>query len=198
MCRCMSSAEIEELAKQYLQAKVDSGQFQIPPGVHYTFAGSYENQIRAQKTLAVVIPPALFIIFLILYLEFRTVSTMLLVFSGIIVAWSGGFLLIWFYNQPWFLNFAVFGVNLRELFQVHPINLSVAIWVGFLALFGIASDDGVVMGTCLVQSFRERRMTNKREVRAVVIAAGTRRVRPCRMTAATIILALIPVLSSTG
>jgi Cu(I)/Ag(I) efflux system membrane protein CusA/SilA len=198
MCRCMSNAEIEELAKQYLQAKVDSGQFQIPPGVHYTFAGSYENQIRAQKTLAVVIPPALFIIFLILYLEFRTVSTMLLVFSGIIVAWSGGFLLIWFYNQPWFLNFAVFGVNLRELFQVHPINLSVAIWVGFLALFGIASDDGVVMGTCLVQSFRERRMTNKREVRAVVIAAGTRRVRPCRMTAATIILALIPVLSSTG
>jgi Cu(I)/Ag(I) efflux system membrane protein CusA/SilA len=193
-----AEVDVVERARQYLQQRIDAGEFQVPKGVHYTFAGTYENQIRAQKTLAMVIPLALFIIFLILYLQFHSVSTTTLVFSGIIVAWAGGFLLIWLYAQSWFLNFAVFGVNLRELFQVHPINLSVAIWVGFLALFGIASDDGVVMSTYLEQSFRERPTTDKRQIRAAVITAGTRRVRPCLMTTATTILALIPVLTSTG
>jgi len=92
----------------------------------------------------------------------------------------------------------VFGVNMREMFQVHPINLSVAIWVGFLALFGIASDDGVVMCTYLEQSFRGGRAESVDEVRKAVIRAGTRRIRPCLMTTATTILALIPVLTSTG
>jgi Cu(I)/Ag(I) efflux system membrane protein CusA/SilA len=193
-----AEVDVVEQAQQYLQQKIDAGELQIPKGVHYTFAGSYENQIRAQKTLALVIPLALFIIFMILYLQFRSISTTTLVFSGIIVAWAGGFLLIWLYAQSWFLNFAVFGVNLRDLFQVHPINLSVAIWVGFLALFGIASDDGVVMSTYLEQSFRQRPTANREQIRAAVIAAGTRRVRPCLMTTATTILALIPVLTSTG
>jgi Cu(I)/Ag(I) efflux system membrane protein CusA/SilA len=146
----------------------------------------------------VVVPLALLIIFMILYFQFKSVVTSLLVFSGIIVAWSGGFLLIWLYAQGWFLDFSVFGVNMRELFQVHPINLSVAIWVGFLALFGIASDDGVVMCTYLEQSFRDRDFENTGDVRKAVIEAGARRIRPCLMTTATTILALIPVLTSTG
>jgi len=106
--------------------------------------------------------------------------------------------MIWLYAQNWFLDFSVFGVNMRELFQVHPINLSVAIWAGFLALFGIASDDGVVMCTYLEQSFRGRRIESVDEVRKVVIGAGARRIRPCLMTTATTILALIPVLTSIG
>jgi Cu(I)/Ag(I) efflux system membrane protein CusA/SilA len=106
--------------------------------------------------------------------------------------------MIWFYAQPWFLDFSMFGVNMRELFQVHTINLSVAIWVGFLALFGIASDDGVVMCTYLQQSFRGKRVESIGEARKAVIEAGTRRIRPCLMTTATTILALIPVLTSTG
>jgi len=106
--------------------------------------------------------------------------------------------MIWFYAQDWFLNFSVFGMNMRHLFQVHPINLSVAIWVGFLALFGIASDDGVVMCTYLQQSFRDRRLESIDDIRKGVIQAGTRRIRPCLMTTATTILALIPVLTSTG
>jgi Cu(I)/Ag(I) efflux system membrane protein CusA/SilA len=167
-------------------------------GTSYVFAGTYENQVRAQKTLMVVVPLALLIIFMILYFQFKSVVTSLLVFSGIIVAWSGGFLLIWLYAQDWFLDFSVFGVNMRQLFQVHPINLSVAIWVGFLALFGIASDDGVVMCTYLEQSFRDRRFENTGDVRKAVIDAGARRIRPCLMTTATTILALIPVLTSTG
>ncbi|MEN6423744.1 MAG: efflux RND transporter permease subunit, partial [Phycisphaerales bacterium] len=193
-----AEVDVVEQAQKYLQARIEAGELHIPPGVHYVFAGSYENQIRAQKTLAVVIPLALFVIFLILYLEFHSVSTTTLVFSGIVVAWSGGFLLIWLYGRPWFLDFDVFGVNLRTLFQVHPINLSVAIWVGFLALFGIASDDGVVMSTYLEQTFRARPTRNRQEIRDAVVEAGTRRVRPCLMTTATTILALIPVLTSTG
>ncbi len=167
-------------------------------GSSYVFAGSYENQIRAAKTLSVVIPLALFIIFIILYFQFKSTATSLLVFSGIIVAWSGGFLMIWLYSQEWFLDFGVFGVNMRELFQVHTINLSVAIWVGFLALFGIASDDGVVMCTYLKQSFQNKTPASVDETRQMVIKAGMRRIRPCLMTTATTILALIPVLTSTG
>jgi len=193
-----AEVDVVEVCQRYLKDKIASGEFVVPAGVSYTFAGSYENQIRAQKTLSLVIPLALFIIFMILYFQFKSTATSLLVFSGIVVAWSGGFLMIWFYAQDWFLDFSVFGVNMRELFQVHPINLSVAIWVGFLALFGIASDDGVVMCTYLEQSFRGRKIESIDNVRKGVIEAGTRRIRPCLMTTATTVLALIPVLTSTG
>jgi Cu(I)/Ag(I) efflux system membrane protein CusA/SilA len=193
-----AEVDVVEDCQRYLKAKIDSGEFVIPDGVSYTFAGSYENQIRAAKTLSVVIPLALFIIFIILYFQFKSTVTSLLVFSGIIVAWAGGFLMIWLYSQEWFLDFGVFGVNMRELFGVHPINLSVAIWVGFLALFGIASDDGVVMCTYLKQSFQKKTPASVDETRQMVIEAGKRRIRPCLMTTATTILALIPVLTSTG
>lgn len=193
-----AEVDVVEQAQAYLQSKIDGGEFVLPPGVSYTFAGSYENQIRAQKTLTVVLPLSLFVIFLILYFQFRSVATTLLVFSGIFVAWSGGFIMIWLYAQDWFLNFSVFGTDLRTLFQVHPINLSVAVWVGFLALFGIASDDGVVVSTYLDQVFRDARTTNAKELREATIVAGKRRVRPCLMTTATTILALIPVLTSMG
>jgi Cu(I)/Ag(I) efflux system membrane protein CusA/SilA len=185
-------------AQAYLQEKIDSGEFQLPAGVSYTFAGSYENQVRSEKKLQLILPLALFIIFMILYFQFRSVSTTALVFSGILVAWAGGFILIWFYGQNWFLNFSLLGTDMRELFQVHPINLSVAIWVGFLALFGIASDNGVIIATYLDQIFSSRSPENVEEIRAATVEAGERRVRPALMTAATTILALLPVLTSTG
>jgi len=193
-----AEVDVVENCQAFLKDKIDKGELVIPAGVSYEFAGNYENQVRAQRRLAVVVPAALFVIFMILYFQFRSVITSLLVFSGIIVAWAGGFLMIWCYAQPWFFNLSFFGVNLRELFQMHPINLSVAVWVGFLALFGIASDDGVVMCTYLEQSFAKASPSGKPEIRKAVIAAGTRRVRPCLMTTATTILALIPVLTSTG
>ena len=193
-----AEVDVVEDCQRYLQSKIDSGELAIPPGVSYVFAGSYENQIRAEKKLTIILPLALLVIFLILYLQFRSVASTLLVFSGIFVAWSGGFILLWLYGQDWFLNFSVFGVEMRGLFQVHAINLSVAVWVGFLALFGIATDDGVVMGTYLQQAFREADPKTPQEIRALVVAAGTRRVRACLMTTATTILALIPVLTATG
>lgn len=193
-----AEVDVVEDCQRFLQAKIDSGEFVVPPGVSYTFAGNYENQIRSQKTLMVVLPLALFVIFLILYFQFKQVITTSLVFFGIIVAWAGGFLMIWLYGQDWFLNFSVFGTEMRTLFQVHPINLSVAIWVGFLALFGIASDDGVVITTYLDQSFRTKQIDTIEDARKATIEGGLRRVRPCLMTTATTILALIPVLTSTG
>ena len=146
----------------------------------------------------IVMPLALLLIFLILYLEFRSVPLSLMVFSGVFVAFSGGFLMMGLYDQPWFLNFSFFGENLRDLFQVSPINLSVAVWVGFLALFGIATDDGVLVGTYLKKSFKENQPNSIQEIRDAVLEAGKRRVRPAMMTTATTILALLPVLTSSG
>jgi len=193
-----AEVDVVEECQDFLQSKLDSGEFVLPAGVSYRFAGSYENQVRAAETLAVVLPLALFLIFLILYLQFRAVTTTLMVFSGVFVAWSGGFLMIWLYGTPWFLDVDVFGINLRDLFQVHPLNLSVAVWVGFLALFGIATDDGVVIATYLRQSIERSLPTSVAEVREAVVVAGKRRCRPCLMTSATTILALLPVLTSTG
>jgi Cu(I)/Ag(I) efflux system membrane protein CusA/SilA len=193
-----AEVDMVEQCQKFLKDKIASGELVIPAGISYAFAGTYESQVRAQRTLAVVVPLALFVIFLILYLQFRSVITTFMVFSGIIVAWGGGFLMIWAYAQPWFLNFSLFGVNMRDLFQMHPINLSVAIWVGFLALFGIASDDGVVMCTYLQQSFGKVKPSTLKEVHEAVIKGGTRRIRPCLMTTATTILALLPVLTSIG
>ncbi|MCK5256234.1 MAG: efflux RND transporter permease subunit, partial [Deltaproteobacteria bacterium] len=193
-----AEVDVVEQAQEYLNHKIASGEFQIPAGVSYTFAGSYENQVRSEKKLMVVLPLALFIIFILIYFQFKSVPTTFLVFSGIVVCWAGGFIMIWFYAQPWFLDFSLFGTSMQNLFQIHPINLSVAVWVGFLALFGIATDNGVIMATYLGQIFSKKTQKSVQDVRGATIEAGERRVRPCLMTTATTILALIPVLTSTG
>ncbi len=193
-----AEVDVVEAAGRLLREKEASGAFERPAGVAISFAGTYENQLHASRTLRILVPLSLFTIFLVLYLQFRTVSTTLLVFLGVMVSWSGAFLLLWLYAQDWFLAFSVFGVNMRELFQVHPINLSVAVWVGFLALFGISDDDGVVMSTYLDQTFDRRKPQGISQIREATIEGGKRRIRACLMTGSTTILALIPVLTSTG
>jgi len=193
-----AEVNVVENAQALIQEKIDNGDLIVPKGINYQFTGTYENQLRAEKTLSVVVPLALAIIFLILYFQFRSVTTSLMVFTGIAVAFAGGFLMIWLYGENWFLNFSVFGENLRDLFQMHPINLSVAVWVGFIALFGIATDDGVVMATYLTQTFNRNTPETKKEIRASIVEAGEKRIRPCLMTTATTILALLPILTSAG
>jgi Cu(I)/Ag(I) efflux system membrane protein CusA/SilA len=134
----------------------------------------------------------------VLYLQFKSVSTSVMVFAGVFVAWSGGFLMLWLYGQPWFLDFHLAGLDLRQIFHIEPVNLSVAVWVGFLALFGIATDDGVLMATYLDLNFKGKPRRTRDEVRSAVINAATRRVRPALMTTATTLLALLPVLTLTG
>jgi Cu(I)/Ag(I) efflux system membrane protein CusA/SilA len=193
-----AEVNVVENAQALIQGKIDSGELIVPKGINYQFTGTYENQLRAEKTLSVVVPLALAIIFLILYFQFRSVATSLMVFTGIAVAFAGGFIMIWLYGLDWFLNFNFFGENLRDLFQMHTINLSVAVWVGFIALFGIATDDGVVMATYLTQTFDRNKPANKKDIRASIVEAGEKRIRPCLMTTATTILALLPILTSTG
>ena len=81
---------------------------------------------------------------------------------------------------------------------MHTIHLSVAVWVGFIALFGIATDDGVVMTSYLVQTFQKNKPTTRAHIKATVLEAGKKRIRPCLMTTATTILALLPILTATG
>lgn len=193
-----AEVNVVENAQDYLQSKIESGELIIPAGVSYKFTGNYENQIRATKRLMIVVPISLIVIFLILYFQFRSVVTASMVFTGIFVAFAGGFIMIWLYGQPWFMNFSVADINIRDMFQMHSINLSVAVWVGFIALFGIASDNGVIIGTYLKQVFEKNKPENIEAVRKSVLEAGNKRVRPAVMTAATTIIALIPVLTSTG
>jgi Cu(I)/Ag(I) efflux system membrane protein CusA/SilA len=194
----MAEVAVIDAVRARLDTAIENGELRVPRGVSYRFAGSFENQVRAAETLRIVLPLSLAIIFLILYLQFRTVASALIIFSGIAVAWGGGFLLIWAYNQPWFLDVNVFGANLRQVFRVQPINLSVAVWVGFLALFGIATDDGVVMATYIKQRLAKVQPQDVEAVRRATVEAGLRRVRPCLMTTATTILALLPVLTASG
>lgn len=193
-----AEVDVVEEAQQTIQRKIDEGKLKVPSGVSFKFSGSYENQIRAEKRLSIIVPLVLVIIFLILYFQFKSITTSLMIFTGIAMAFSGAFMMLWFYGQDWFLNFDLFEINMRNLFQIHTINLSVAVWVGFIALFGIATDDGVLMGTYLDQSFSNHKTNSIREIRKAVVIAGQRRIKPAIMTTATTIIALLPVLTSSG
>jgi len=193
-----AEVDVVEEAAKILQQKISSGTLKLPPGVSYKFTGNYEQQLRATKRLAIVIPISLIMILLLLYFQFRTVTASFIHFSGVFVAFAGGFIMLWLYGQGWFMNFSVAGLNMRDMFQMHPINLSVAVWVGFIALFGIATNDGVIMGTYIHQVFEQRHPATVHEVREAVVAAGMKRVRPAMMTTAVAVIALLPVLTSTG
>lgn len=193
-----SEVQAVEDANDRIQAKIAANDLVVPPGVSFRFSGSYENQIRAEKRLSFIVPLVLLLVMLILYLQFRSLSTTMMIFSGIAMAFSGGFIMLWLYGQPWFLHINLFDVDIRSLFQIQSIYLSVAVWVGFIALFGIATDDGVLMATYLDQSFSKRKTTSISEIRAAVIVAGQRRIKPAIMTSATTIIALLPILTSTG
>jgi copper/silver efflux system protein len=193
-----AEVDVVEEAAKILKQKTQSGELTLPVGVSYKFAGNYEHELRANKRLSVVIPLSLILILLLLYFQFQTVTASFIHFSGVFVAFSGGFIMLWLYGQGWFMNFSVAGINLRDMFQMHPINLSVAVWVGFIALFGIATNDGVIMGTYIHQVFEQRHPATVYEVREAVVAAGLKRVRPAMMTTAVAVIALLPVLTSTG
>jgi Cu(I)/Ag(I) efflux system membrane protein CusA/SilA len=193
-----AEVDVVNEAANILKQKTETGELALEAGISYKFAGNYEQQIRATKRLAIVIPISLLLILLLLYFQFKTVTASFIHFSGVFVAFAGGCIIILLYGQDWFLNFSVSGINLRDMFQIHPVNLSVAVWVGFIALFGIATNDGVIMGTYIHQVFEERHPATVHDVREAVVAAGLKRVRPAMMTTAVAVIALLPVLSSSG
>jgi Cu(I)/Ag(I) efflux system membrane protein CusA/SilA len=185
-------------AKLEIEKKLKTNELKVPDGLSFEFSGTYKEHLLSAQTLAFIIPICLILILIILYLQFKSALTSLIVFSGIAVAFAGGFILIWLYGQSWFLNFSMSEINFREVFHMGTINLSVAVWVGFIVLFGIATDDGVIMATYLNQSFSQKPTKGIEDIRINVIAAGKKRLLPCLMTTATTILALLPVLTASG
>lgn len=174
--RDRDEVSVVEDADALIQSKIQSGELKFPPGYYYQWAGQFENQVRAMNRLTLLIPVCLLLDFVLLYLGFNRWWIALLVFAGVIVSASGGFLMLLFYG----------------------FNLSVAVWVGFIALFGVAEDDGVVMATYLQQLFNERTPASVQEVRETVVEAGRKRIRPCLMTTATTVLGLLPVFLVEG
>ncbi len=154
----------------------DANQLSLPPGYSLEAVGSFRNQIEANNRLMWLVPLVIVINLLVIYLQFRHVPITLAVFAGIPVAFGGGMILL-----------AMYGAEMNT-----------AIWVGFIALFGIAVDDGVVIATYLDQVFTRRKLKTIADIRAATMDAGVRRIRPCLMTTVTTLMALVPVLLATG
>jgi len=167
----------------------------VPQGVTAEAAGRYRSQIRAQNRFAVLIPICIGMIFFLLYLNFRSWPTVFNVFAAAPVVVGGGLILIWAYPSLWDAAYAL-GMAPRP--SAGPIHITVAVVVGFIALLGIATDDGVVLATYLEQSFGRKPVLGVAEIRERVVEAGLRRARPCLMTTMTTIIALAPILVSTG
>jgi Cu(I)/Ag(I) efflux system membrane protein CusA/SilA len=152
----------------------------LPPGMTIEWSGQYENQIRAQHTLQIIVPAALFVIFILLYVVYRSAKEAAHVILAVPFALTGGVFL------QWWLGY----------------NFSVAVWVGYIALFGTAIQTGVVMVVYLDEAVKKK-MAERGEnfSRADLIRAvkdGARlRLRPKVMTVATIVAGLLPILLST-
>jgi len=178
-----AEVDVVNKVKAHFDELIKNGEIEIPAGINYVFAGNYEQQVRANKRLGLVVPIALALIFIILYLQFRSVTIALMVFSGVFVAFAGGFIMIQLYGSPTFMDFDLFGTNMRDLFQIKAINLSVAVWVGFLALFGIATDDGVLVATFLKDdSWNQRCCGRRRTAQSPTCDDDYRNHHPCLIT----------------
>jgi len=149
---------------------------ELPRGYSIVWAGQYENQVRATNRLLLLVPMALIINLLIIYLGIKNLRNSAIIFSAVPIAFAGGLILLW----------------------IGGFNTSVAVWVGFIALFGIAVDDGVVMMTYLQEAIKLHKPQNWGELKECIIEAGSRRIRPLIMTTTTTVVALVPVMWATS
>jgi Cu(I)/Ag(I) efflux system membrane protein CusA/SilA len=157
-----------------------ASQLVLPPGYTLLWSGQYEFMQRVKQKMKVVVPVTLGIIMLLLYLNFRGIPETLMVMLSVPFSLVGGI---------WYLWFAGY-------------NTSVAVWVGFIALAGVAAETGVVMLIYLDEAFydreREGRMNDADDVKAAVTEGAVGRLRPKVMTVVAIIAGLTPILWSTG
>lgn len=173
-----------------------NGEIEMPEGYYLRWAGSYERNIRAKNRLAILVPLVLVINFLLIYLQFKRWPLTLVIFLAIPVAFSGGFILLDWWPQ---IQDGLYTAGVMDRpFPGDNMYLTVAVWVGFIALFGIAVDDGIVIGTYLDQTFRRSKIRRYEEIEERVVRAGLRRIRPALMTTFTTLAALLPVLLTTG
>lgn len=163
-------------AEALLQLALRNGRLRLPPGYHWEWSGQFENQVRAMSRMRILVPITLGIMFVMLYLSFARWWLAPVIFFGVLVSASGGFIMLGLWG----------------------VNLSVAVWIGFLVLFGVVDDDGVVMATYLEGVFKEKTFTSVHEIREAVLEAGLKRIRPCLMTTATTVIGLMPIFWATG
>jgi len=148
----------------------------MPEGYYLRWAGSYERNIRAKNRLALLVPLVLITNLFLIFLQFKRWPLTMVIFLAIPVAFAGGFILLDFWPQ--IQNaFYTFGLMDRP-FPGSEMYLTVAVWVGFIALFGIAVDDGVVIGTYLDQVFGKSPITRYEEIEERVIHDGTNTALP--------------------
>jgi len=173
------AGDLETVASvmESLRAARENGQLIFPDGnFELQPVGSFQNQIEANQRLLWILPSVFLINLLLHYLHFRNLPISLVVFSGIPIAAAGGMIAI-----------AVMGVELNT-----------AVWVGFIALAGLAADDGIVMASYIHERLKRRSIDNVEDLRSEIYEAGLKRIRPCVMTTVTTLAALVPVLLSTG
>ncbi len=169
--------ETVEAVMKSLRAARASGDLKFPEGnFELQAVGSFQNQIEANLRLMWIVPTVMLVNLMLIYLTFRNFPISCVVFSAIPVAFSGGMMAV-----------AIMGVDMNT-----------AIWVGFIALFGIAVDDGVVMATFIQQKLKRLKIRSVEDLRNAIYEAGLKRIRPCTMTTVTTLVALLPVLISTG
>jgi Cu(I)/Ag(I) efflux system membrane protein CusA/SilA len=152
----------------------------LPPGYRLIWTGQYEHLMRAEERLKVVVPATLAVILLLLYLNFRSLAKSLIVILSVPFAVIGAI---------WYLHFLGY-------------NLSVAVWVGIIALAGVAAETGVVMLVYLDEAYerhiREGRMATAQDLREAIMEGAVQRVRPKMMTVAAIMGGLLPIMWTTG
>ncbi len=160
--------------------RVVSGRLTLPPGYRLTWSGQFEFMQRVREKLKLVVPVTLGLIFVLLYLNFRGVPESLIVMLALPFALVGG---VW---SIWALGY----------------NTSVAVWVGFIALAGVAAETGVVMLIYLDESYRRRRAAGQvgtpRDVAEAVLEGAVVRLRPVMMTVTAITAGLAPILWGGG
>ena len=168
----------------------------LPPGYYYRWVGNYRNQMEAKRRFGLLIPVCLLLIFILMYLQFKTMAVPMIIFLGAVpLAVAGGFV----FMQLWpGLQDLLFSAGFMATPSGGPVYITVAVIVGFIALLGICVDDGVLMSTYINQLVKAEKPRTREELRAVVVSAGRRRIRPAVMTTVTTIIALIPVIMASG
>ncbi len=163
-----------EEAKKAVYEKID-----FPPGYFVVWSGQYEHQIRAKRTLMFIMPIVILIMFMLLYITFSSFAATLIIMLAVPAALTGGMVLLFFMGY----------------------NFSVAVWVGFIALFGIAVETGVVMVVFLKEALEKKGAENikeKKDITEVIMAGAALRLRPKLLTVSTTFFALLPMLWATG
>ena len=174
--RGRGEVEVVNDADTRLRAALADGRLQLPAGATYRWVGRYEQKIKADRTLRVIISVSMAVMVMLIYLGTRSwLITSIIILANATVTTAGGFFFVWLWGA----------------------EMTTAVVVGFLVLLGVMFNDGILLGTYIQEQFKIHPGTVA-EVHRRVFIAGLRRRRPAIMTNMTALLSLIPVLWSTG